>query len=418
MALAPCVFDRTLSTSTLSYTFRGLQSASSMLWGMRVTPSKAWISQCKTGLPSIVMTATVPIELTAAEERKSHVSPQLHTPKMHSISPEQLELFNSLDGWAETNILPILKSVEKSWQPQDYLPEPSSDGFLDEVKELRARASELPDDYLVCLVGDMITEEALPTYQTMLNTVDGVRDETGASLTSWARWTRAWTAEENRHGDLLNKYLYLSGRVDMRVIEKTIQYLIGSGMDVKAECNPYLGFIYTSFQERATFISHGNTARQAKNCGDVKLAKICGTIAADERRHENAYTKIVEKLFEIDPDGTMLALEDMMRKKIVMPAHLMYDGHDKDIFAKFSIVAQRTSVYTTKDYVDNLEHFVKRWNVDKLVGLSSLGQRAQDYVCGLANRLRRLEAGRSLQLKKVPKTCTFSWIYNRERDLH
>jgi hypothetical protein len=27
---------------------------------------------------------------------------------------------------------------------------------------------------------------------------------------------RQWTGEENRHGDLLNKYLYLSGRVNMR----------------------------------------------------------------------------------------------------------------------------------------------------------------------------------------------------------
>ncbi|CAH8342886.1 unnamed protein product [Eruca vesicaria subsp. sativa] len=109
------------------------------------------------------------------------------------------------------------------------------------------------------LIGDMITEEALPTYQTMINTLDGVRDEIGASPTPWAVWTRAWTAEENRHGDLLNKYLYLSGRVDMRQIEKAIQYLIGSGIDPKTENNPYLGFIYTSFQERATFISHGNT---------------------------------------------------------------------------------------------------------------------------------------------------------------
>ncbi|KAJ6758038.1 ACYL- ACYL-CARRIER-PROTEIN DESATURASE-RELATED [Salix koriyanagi] len=143
----------------------------------------------------------------------------------------------------------------------------------------------------------MITEEALPTYQTMLNTLDGVRDETGASLSPWAIWTRAWTAEENRHGDLLNKYLYLSGRVDMRQIEKTIQYLIGSGMDPRTENSPYLGFIYTSFQERATFISHGNTARHAKEHGDMKLAQICGIIAADEKRHETAYTKIVEKLF-------------------------------------------------------------------------------------------------------------------------
>lgn len=164
------------------------------------------------------------------QDKGLYVPQESHTQVLHSMPPEKIELFKSLESWAEESILPYLKSVEKSWQPQEFLPEPSSDGFLDEVKELRARAAELPDDYLVCLVGDMITEEALPTYQTMLNTLDGVRDETGASLTPWARWTRAWTAEENRHGDLLNKYLYLTGRVDMRTIEKTIQYLIGSGM--------------------------------------------------------------------------------------------------------------------------------------------------------------------------------------------
>ena len=73
-------------------------------------------------------------------------------------------------------------------------------------------------------------------------------------------------------------------------------------------------FVYTAFQERATFISHGNTALHAKEHGDLKLATICGIIAADEKRHENAYTKIVEKLFEIDPNGAMLAFADMMKK--------------------------------------------------------------------------------------------------------
>lgn len=135
----------------------------------------------------------------------------------------------SLENWAQKNIVVKLKPVEQSWQPQDFLPDPSSDGFHDQVMELRERAKELPVDYFVALVGDMVTEEALPTYQTWINGLDGVRDETGASLTSWAIWTRGWTAEENRHGDLLNKYLYLSGRVDMRQVEKTIHYLIGSG---------------------------------------------------------------------------------------------------------------------------------------------------------------------------------------------
>ncbi|KAL0377010.1 UNVERIFIED_CONTAM: Stearoyl-[acyl-carrier-protein] 9-desaturase, chloroplastic [Sesamum calycinum] len=300
-------------------------------------------------------------------------------------------------------------------EPQDFLPDPASDGFYDQIKELRERAREIPDDYFVVLVGDMITEEALPTYQTMLNTLDGVRDETGASPTSWAIWTRAWTAEENRHGDLLNKYLYLSGRVNMKQIEKTIQYLIGSGMDPRTENNPYLGFIYTSFQERATFISHGNTARLAREHGDLKLAQICGTIASDEKRHETAYTKIVEKLFEIDPDGTVLAFADMMRKKISMPAHLMYDGRDDNLFDHFSAVAQRLGVYTARDYADILEHLVGRWKVENLMGLSAEGQKAQDYVCGLPPRIRRLEEraqGRA-RAKEVPRIHLAGYMTER-----
>ena len=74
----------------------------------------------------------------------------------------------------------------------------------------------------------------------------------GAARTAWGIWTRAWTAEENRHGDVMNKYMYLTGRMNMHAVEVTIQNLIGSGMDPKTENNPYLGFIYTSFQERAT----------------------------------------------------------------------------------------------------------------------------------------------------------------------
>lgn len=339
---------------------------------------------------------------------------EVHVQVTHSMPPQKIEMFKSLEDWAEGNILPFLKSVEKNWQPQDFLPDPASEGFYDEVKELRARAREIPDDYFVCLVGDMITEEALPTYQTMLNTLDGVRDETGASPTSWAIWTRAWTAEENRHGDLLNKYLYLSGRVDMRQIEKTIQYLIGSGMDPRTENSPYLGFIYTSFQERATFISHGNTARLAKEHGDLKLAQICGTIAADEKRHETAYTKIVEKLFEIDPDGTVLAFADMMKKKISMPAHLMYDGRDDNLFEHFSAVAQRLGVYTARDYADILEFLVGKWSVEDLQGLSGEGRRAQDFVCGLAPRIRKLDERAQSRASKVARPVSFSWIYDRQ----
>ncbi|KAH9755658.1 Stearoyl-(acyl-carrier-protein) 9-desaturase 5 [Citrus sinensis] len=334
----------------------------------------------------------------------------------HSMAPEKVEIFKSLETWAEHNILIHLKPVDKSWQPTDFLPESeSSEGFYEQVKELRERCKQLPAEYFVVLVGDMITEEALPTYQTMLNTLDGVRDETGASLTSWATWIRAWTAEENRHGDLLNKYLYLSGCVDMKQIERSIQYLIRSGMDPKFENNPYNGFIYTSFQERATFISHGNTARLAKEHGDMKLAQICGVIASDEKRHELAYTKIVEKLFEIDPDDAILALAGMMKKKIKMPAYLMYDGQNDKIFYHFSAVAQRLGVYTAKDYADILAFLIERWEVEKLMGLTSEGRKARDFVCGLPSRIRRLEdKAQANMAKKACSTVPFSWVFGKD----
>ncbi|XP_075661520.1 stearoyl-[acyl-carrier-protein] 9-desaturase, chloroplastic [Castanea sativa] len=365
--------------------------------------------------PKFCMASTLSSASKEVENPKKPFMPprEVHVQVTHSMPPQKIEIFKSMENWAEQNILVHLKPVEKCWQPQDFLPDPASDGFHDQVKELRERAKEIPDDYFVALVGDMITEEALPTYQTMLNTLDGVRDETGASPTSWGIWTRAWTAEENRHGDLLNKYLYLTGRVDMRQIEKTIQYLIGSGMDPRTENSPYLGFIYTSFQERATFISHGNTARHAKEHGDSKLAQICGTIAADEKRHETAYTKIVEKLFEIDPDATVMAFADMMRKKISMPAHLMYDGRDDNLFEHFSAVAQRLGVYTARDYADILEFLVGRWKVEKMTGLSAEGRKAQDYVCRLPPRIRRLEERAQGRAKEAP-TVPFSWLFDRE----
>lgn len=96
------------------------------------------------------------------------------------------------------------------------------------------------------------------------------------------------------------------------------------------------------------------------------LEKVCGVIAADESRHEIAYTKIVDELFKRDPNGTMLAFEDMMRKQIVMPAHLMTDlvheqnNSGRNLFADFSDVAQRLGVYTAQDYAGIMEHLVRR----------------------------------------------------------
>jgi acyl-[acyl-carrier-protein] desaturase len=56
---------------------------------------------------------------------------------------------------------------------------------LRQVLELRKDAKDLPYDYLVVLVGDMVTEEALPSYMNMLNLLDVCKDETGAQDHAW-----------------------------------------------------------------------------------------------------------------------------------------------------------------------------------------------------------------------------------------
>ena len=339
---------------------------------------------------------------------------------LHSLTPARLEIIQSMDEFAKDNVLPLLKPVDKCWQPQDFLPDPESPDFLDQVHDVQQRTKNIPDEYFVVLVGDMITEEALPTYMAMLNTLDGVRDETGASPTPWGQWTRQWVAEENRHGDLMNKYCWLSGRVDLKSVEVTIQNLIGSGMDPKTENNPYLGFVYTSFQERATKVSHGNTARHALEHGDEILSKICGAIASDESRHEIAYTRIIDELFSRDPDGAMLAFADMMRKQIVMPAHLMDDGEHsnrnqgRNLFADFSEVAENIGVYDGNDYCDIMEHLLERWDIEKRL-VSGEAAEAQEYLCKLPTRFRKLverASTRKAKAKKAP--VAFSWIFNKE----
>uniref|UniRef100_A0A0E0JRT7 Acyl-[acyl-carrier-protein] desaturase n=1 Tax=Oryza punctata TaxID=4537 RepID=A0A0E0JRT7_ORYPU len=175
------------------------------------------------------------------------------------------------------------------------------------------------------------------------------------------------------------------------------------------ENNPYLRFVYTSFQEHATAVSHGSTARLAKAHGDDVLTRTCGTIAADEKRHETAYGRIVEQLLRLDPDGGMLAIADMMHKRITMPAHLMHDGRDMNLFDHF---AARLNVYTARDYADIVEFLVKRWKLETLEsGLSGEGRRARDFVCGLAQRIRRAaeraedRAKKDEQRKKKSTTC-------------
>lgn len=317
----------------------------------------------------------------------------------------RLEVMRTLSHEVESFIEKYLTPVEKIWQPSDFLPEPTSDTFMEEVQELQYFAQAMDYDLFVTLIGDCITEEALPSYESWIMGIDGVDQEKGGG---WASWVRSWTAEENRHGDLLNKYLYLCGRVNMREVEVTTQYLIQDGFDLGTSMDPYRNFVYTSFQETATNFSHRRVGTFAKQSGNKKLAKMCAVIAADEARHAKAYKHFVTRILELDPSEMILAFEDMMRKKIVMPAHMMRESGQKagELWSHFSDAAQRCMVYTAQDYIDILKQLLDDWKIEHVMGLNEQAQKAQEYLMKLPQRLQRITD----RISTPDQEYKFKWV--------
>ncbi|MDO5971958.1 acyl-ACP desaturase [Flavivirga aquimarina] len=323
-----------------------------------------------------------------------------------SLKNVRLEVMKFLEKDVESLIEKYLIPIEKIWQPTDFLPNSEGDTFFEEVREIRELSKELPYDFWVVLVGDMITEEALPTYESWLMDVEGVNQVDGEN--PWAKWVRHWTAEENRHGDVLNKYLYLSGRVNMREIEKTTQYLIADGFDIGTDRDPYKNFVYTSFQELATYISHNRVAKIAKKCGNKQLGKMCQIISGDEMRHHHAYSEFVERIFKVDPSQMMMAFYYMMKQKITMPAHFLRESGNKisTAFEEFSNTAQRIGVYTSTDYVDILQKLITRWEIDKVTNLTDEAEKAREYLMNLPARMHRL----SERIKIPENSFQFKWV--------
>ncbi|MEL0455178.1 acyl-ACP desaturase [Flavobacteriaceae bacterium SZ-1-7] len=326
-----------------------------------------------------------------------------------SLKNKRIEVMQFLEKDVDALMEKYLIPIDTIWQPTDFLPnsEAKDDAFFEEIREIRELAKELPYDFWVVLVGDMITEEALPTYESWLMDVEGINqvDEGG---NGWSKWVKQWTAEENRHGDVLNKYLYLSGRVNMKEIEKTTQHLIADGFDIGTDRDPYKNFVYTSFQELATYVSHNRVAKIAKKNGNKRLAKMCQIISGDEMRHHHAYSDFVDRIFKVDPSQMMMAFHYMMKQKITMPAHFLRESGDKigTAFEEFSNTAQRIGVYTSTDYVDILKKLIDRWEIDKITGLNDEAEKARDYLMKLPERMYRLA-----ERMKIPENSfQFKWV--------
>ena len=236
----------------------------------------------------------------------------------------------------------------------------------------------MSDELLVVLVGNMVTEEALPNYAVSLDQI--AKDPTG---TTTPRGRGGCGDGRPRRTGTATSSTPISGSRGgwtCGLSRRTIHHLIRNGFDSGRQGDDCAGMIYAAFQERATRITHGNVGKLAAGQGDDNLAGICRKIAGDEARHEAFYTRVVGQMMERDPDGAVLAFRAMLKGNIAMPGRLMFDGADPDLFDHFAVVSQRLGVYTIQTYAKIIGHLVEAWGVAHR-SLSGKAAKAQDYLC-------------------------------------
>ena len=93
----------------------------------------------------------------------------------------QREVIHSLDETAVKENLSMLRPIKDLWQPSDFLPDfHDSKTYPRRLIDLREKAAKLDDSLLVVLIGNMVTEEGLPSYPRALNVL--AQDDTGIGM--------------------------------------------------------------------------------------------------------------------------------------------------------------------------------------------------------------------------------------------
>lgn len=351
---------------------------------------------------------------------------------------EHREVVYSLSPFVASETKRLLPPPTEVWQPGKFVPNHSHESYHEDVKEFGERSKSLSPALLVVSAGNTITEEGLGLFvPALVKATDHDMSLVDISISPWNTWNLGWAGEEHRHEILLYMYHYLSKRYDIEQLDTTIHGFLRNGFQPGIGNDVYRAFIYTSFQERATNRSHNNVsllARQMEYPNGVptnedrkpySLYDICNTIAKDEAKHEAFYKGVMKKIFDIDPDGAMIAFHGMMKTGISMPAARMDNtgelpAHQKEsnIFQDYSVVAQKIGVYTAHDYAEIFEHLMKVWKVKERKVTSVEAEKAKlDLIRDLERgKYRRLARGIQHNVEMSEEKLYFPWLAGEKAD--
>ena len=283
------------------------------------------------------------------------------------------------------------------WFPSDILG-PQPDDCSDEYnRQLRKEATGIPDPIRAALALNMLTEEGLPHFHRLLAVYLG--DES-----HWRSWNNLWTAEEDRHGQVLHDYVRDTRLFDQRKIEEMQFEYLRRGFHPEWDRDPYRVFTYTTVQERATQFSHAETGKVIGEY-EPRLAEVLAQVAKDEARHYAFYRTVFEEILKRDPDQALHSAS------FILPAIDM-PGITIPGFKDLAEVIRRSGIYGPRDYLRIVQEQIRYWKIESMQGLGELGRTAQEKIMGIPARLKRI--AELMETRARAKTFSFEVVFNRE----
>jgi len=283
------------------------------------------------------------------------------------------------------------------WFPHDLLG-PGPDESPDEHRaRARKRAQGIPVPARAAVALNLLTEEGLPHFHRVF--AAHVGDDS-----HWRDWLNLWTAEEDRHGQVLHDYARDTELLDQRRLEEMQFEYLRAGFDPTWDKDPYRVFVYTSVQERATQRSHSETGKLVAEYDPI-LGAVLEKVAQEEARHFTFYRAVFGEVLERDPNGGLESASHIL-PGIDMPG-LHIPG-----FRDFAEVIRRSGIYGPWDYLKIVREQIAYWKIEKLENLNEMGRKAQERIMAVPDRLRRI--AELIETRSRAKTFSFDVVFNRE----
>ncbi len=187
------------------------------------------------------------------------------------------------------------------------------------------------------------------------------------------------------------------------MLEKLQFDYVRSGFHPNWNGDPYKVFVYTSAQEKATFVSHLHTGKLVGE-QEPLLFEITQRIAQDESRHYAFYLNVFKEILNRDPNGALESAAAIM-PSIDMPGISMAN------FNEYADVVRRSGIYGPRDYQKIVEQLIGSWNIGLLTQLNEIGRRAQEKIMSIPGRIQKI--AEFIESRIEAKSFAFDVIYGR-----